>query len=309
MNYYFCSRCNKEIIAKNNAPRGCFGKNVQAHVTLLKFEDRLPLRKVENSLLRCHNLKITNVGIYGISKQVAKKLGDNHYEIMKAIRSSKIVYADETKYKLNGQTWWLWTFVCEDAVLFVIRKSRSKEVVEEILGAKFGGILVSDGWIVYSKFAEILQRCWAHLLRECDSLEDKYKDFEFKNKQIHNLFIEICKIRKDPPPEDKRRILQQEMKKRLEFISRNMLADRRFKKLGTKILNGLESWFTCVVHTNVEPTNNFAEQALRELIIQRKIMGWLRSKDGAVVLERVATCLTTWKKQRKPLFETLRSYL
>ena len=264
---------------------------------------------MENSLLRCHNLKITNVGIYGISKQVAKKLGDNHYEIMKAIRSSKIVYADETKYKLNGQTWWLWTFVCEDAVLFVIRKSRSKEVVEEILGAKFGGILVSDGWIVYSKFAEILQRCWAHLLRECDSLEDKYKDFEFKNKQIHNLFIEICKIRKDPPPEDKRRILQQEMKKRLEFISRNMLTDRRFKKLGTKILNGLESWFTCVVHTNVEPTNNFAEQALRELIIQRKIMGGLRSKDGAVVLERVATCLTTWKKQRKPLFETLRSYL
>ena len=99
------------------------------------------------------------------------------------------------------------------------------------------------------------------------------------------------------------------MKKRLEFIARNMLNDFRFKVLGTKILNGLDSWFTCVVHTDVEPTNNFAEQALRELIVQRKIMGGLRSRDGAVVLERIVTCLSTWKKQGKPLFETLRSCL
>lgn len=309
VNYYTCPNCQKKTIAKNNAPRGCFGKNVQAHITLLKFEDRLPLRKVENSLLRCYNLKITNVGIYCISKQVAKKLGNNHHEIIKTIRSSKILYIDETKYKMNGQTWWLWTFVCENAILFVIRKSRSKKVVEEILGAKFEGIIVSDGWIVYTKFAEILQRCWAHLLRECDSLEEKYKDFEFKNKQIHDLFTEICKIKEDPPSEDKRIILQQKMKEKLEFISRSMLTDRRFKKLGIKILNGLESWFTCVVHIGVESTNNFAEQALRELIIQRKIMGGLRSKDGAVVLERIATCLATWKKQGKPLFETLRNYL
>jgi len=63
------------------------------------------------------------------------------------------------------------------------------------------------------------------------------------------------------------------------------------------------------VHTAVEPTNNFAEQALRELIVQRKIMGGLRLEDGAVVLERVSTCLASWKKQKKPLFETLRSYL
>ena len=88
-----------------------------------------------------------------------------------------------------------------------------------------------------------------------------------------------------------------------------MLAEARFRKLGIKILNGLEAWFTCVVHTDVEPTNNFVEQALRELIVQRKITGGLRSEDGAFVLERIVTCLASWKKQKKPLFETLRSYL
>jgi transposase len=309
VNCYICPCCKRKIIAKNNAPRGCFGKNVHSHVTLLKFEDRLPLRKVETSLERHYNIKITNTGIYGITKRVARKLNDPYYEIIKDIRSANILYIDETKYKLNGETWWLWTFVCKNCILFVIRKSRSKEVIEEILGKKFKGVIVSDGWIVYSQFAEILQRCWAHLLRECDALEDKHQDFSFKNGQIHDLFREIYEIRKYPSLEDKRKVLQEEMKKRLEHIARNMLSDYRFRKLGNKILNGLDSWFTCVLYITVEPTNNFAEQALRELIVQRKIMGGLRSKDGAVVLERVATCLTSWKKQRKPLFETLRSYL
>lgn len=309
INSYVCPRCHKKVVARNKAPSGRFGKNVQTHVALLKFEDRLPLRKVENSLNRNHKLKITNTGIYGITKQVARKLDKNHYDTIKEIRSAKIIYVDETAYKLNGKTWWLWTFVCENCILFVIRKSRCKKVIEEILGKKFKGIIVSDGWIVYSKFAEILQRCWAHLLRECDALEEKHKDFNFKNKQIHDLFIEICKIREEHPPDDKRIFLQREMKDRLEFAARNMLRDCRFKKLGKKILNGLDAWFTCVVHTDVEPTNNFAEQALRELIVQRKIMGGLRSEDGAFVLERITTCLASWKKQGKPLFETLRSYL
>ena len=191
----------------------------------------------------------------------------------------------------------------------MIRKSRHKKVIEEILGKQFRGIIVSDGWIAYKTFADILQRCWAHLLRECDRLEDNYSDFNFKNEQIHNLFKEIPEIRENPPLESQRKILQKEMGDRLEFIARNMLGDYRFKKLGIKILNGRDSWFTCVVHVLVEPTNNFAEQALRELIVQRKIMGGLRSEDGAKILERTATCITTWKKQRKPLFETLRSHL
>ena len=309
INCYICPCCKRKTIAKNNAPRGCFGKNVHSHVTLLKFEDRLPLRKVETSLQRHYGITITNTGIYGITKRVAKKLGGTYYDIIRIIRSADILYIDETGYKLNGENWWLWTFVCKDVVLFVIRKSRSEKVIEEILGKEFKGVIVSDGWIAYTKFAEILQRCWAHLLRECDRLEDNHKEFAGINGQIHRLFKEICKIREDPPPDGKRKELQEKMKERLEHIARNMLSDYQFRKLGNKILNGIDAWFTCVLYTDVEPTNNFAEQALRELIVQRKIMGGLRSKDGAVVLERVATCLASWKKQKKPLFETLRSYL
>ncbi len=309
VNSYICPRCNKKIVAENSAPRGFFGKNVHTHIALLKFEDRLPLRKVENSLVRNHGLRITNSGIYGITKQVAQKLEKPYYEIIKRVRSCEILHADETSYRLNGETWWLWTFCCDDVILFVVRKSRGEKVIEEILGRGYNGIIVSDGWIVYSKFAKILQRCWAHLLRECDELEDKNKDFSDLNKKIHKLFNEIYRIRNSPPPEDERLKLQDKMKDRLRLIGEKMTFDLRFKKLGTKILNGIENWFTCVFYTNVEPTNNYAEQSLRELIVHRKIMGGLRSRDGAVVLERTASCIATWKRQGKPLFETMRNCL
>lgn len=309
VNHYVCPRCSRKVIAKNNVPRGIFGKNIQTHIALSKFEDRLPLRKVKNSLMRNHNLEITDAGIYKITKQVARKLGKQYYEIIKKIRSAKILHIDETGYKLNGKKWWLWTFCGESEILFVIRDSRGEKVIEEILGKDFNGIIVSDGWIVYSKFAKILQRCWAHLLRECDELESKYKKFGKGNEEIHDLFYEICEIREGPPPEDKRLKLQLEMKKRLKFISEKMSFDPRFKTLATKILNGLDAWFTCVVFTDVEPTNNYAEQSLRELIVQRKIMGGLRSVDGAIVMERITTMLASWKRQGKPLFETMRNCL
>ena len=44
------------------------------------------------------------------------------------------------------------------------------------------------------------------------------------------------------------------------------------KVLATKIKNGINYWFTCVEYLDIEPTNNLAEQGLRELIVQRKIM-------------------------------------
>lgn len=45
----------------------------------------------------------------------------------------------------------------------------------------------------------------------------------------------------------------------------------KVKKLVGKISNGFEYWFTFIIHQGVEPTNNRAERALREHVVQRKI--------------------------------------
>lgn len=304
-----CPNCKRRIIAKNNAPTTRFGPNLKSKITLLKHDDRLPLRKVEQSLLRDHNFKISNTGIMKVIRQVAEKLKEPYYEIIKTIRSSNYVYVDETSYKLNGENYWLWTFVCSNIVLFVIRKSRSKAVVEEILGKEYKGIIVCDGWKVYEKFTSRLQRCWAHLLRESYHLKEKYKDFDKYHNQLKNIFDKMIQIRLKPPTINERLLIIRKLKNEILELVRRIKFEENYKKFATTIENGINYWFTCLEHLEVEPTNNYAEQALRELIVQRKIMGGLRSEKGAETLEIISTMIATWKKQEKPLMETMKLYI
>ena len=123
------------------------------------------------------------------------------------------------------------------------------------------------------------------------------------------MFDKIKEIRLKPPDEETRKKLAEEMRDSLTSIVIDMKKEIAFNKFATKIRNGMNYWFTCVEHLEVEPTNNYAEQALRELIVQRKIMGGLRSEKGAETLEVISTMIATWKKQSKPLLETMKSYL
>jgi transposase len=76
-----------------------------------------------------------------------------------------------------------------------------------------------------------------------------------------------------------------------------------------KIANGFPYWFTFVIHQAVEPTNNRAERALREHVVQRKILGTLRNEKGTSIHERIMTVLATWAQQGLNSFQMLRARL
>ena len=59
---------------------------------------------------------------------------------------------------------------------FFLRRGRSKEVVDEVLGESFGGILVSDFYASYDHYPGLKQRCWAHMLRDIHKLKVLYPE-------------------------------------------------------------------------------------------------------------------------------------
>jgi hypothetical protein len=59
----------------------------------------------------------------------------------------------------------------------------------------------------------------------------------------------------------------------------------------------------------MEPTNNLEEQAMREHVIMRKIIGTFRSENGSANYQYIASALATWKLQGKNPFEELESLL
>ena len=309
VNHYLCPNCKKHIIARNSAPQGRFGKNVLTHVALLKFEDRLPLRKTVSSLERYYGITLTDVGVFKITGKVAKKLQIPYKEFIQRIRNAKVAYVDETELNVDGITYYLWTFVSENEVIFVIRKSRSKSVIVEILGDKFKGVISCDGWKAYANYSNNLQRCWAHLLREAKHLAENHSSFLGFYENFKLIFKRIKRIRGKCYSLKTRIKWRDKLKEEMLQIIQQMNSYKEFRKFANKVMNGIEYWLTCLIHLFVEPTNNNAERALRELIVQRKIIGGLRREKGAHIMEVITSVIGTLKKNDMPLFQTIKSYL
>ena len=55
--------------------------------------------------------------------------------------------------------------------VFVVRLSRGGQVAHELLGERFGGILVTDRYSAYNWYpVRWRQLCWAHLLRDFEAM-------------------------------------------------------------------------------------------------------------------------------------------
>lgn len=293
--HYKCGTCGEEVIANHpDCPKeGSFGNNVLVQTTLLKYEERLPHRKVKAVLKRQYGLKLSGGTVLEITRRTASILRPEYDRILERIRNSKVVYIDETGMKVNGKNHWIWVFVTEDSVLFALRESRGAKVLREVLG-DYHGHVVCDGWRAYASFSSKLQRCWSHLLREADDL--KTEEGKKLAKQLHGMYKELTQFLKKGPPQEQRELKKEEAMKNMKELVKGWKCEKCVA-LTRKIENGMQYWFTFLTEEGVEPTNNRAERALRENVVIRKIIGTLRNGKGTYIHETIMSLLATWKER------------
>jgi len=288
--------------------KGIFGKNLQAQITLLRFDDRLPLRKTISAIERQYKTSLTSKAVYDITKRVADKATPEYKAIMKKIRRATNLHIDETKIKIQGKTYWLWIFRSRNNVFFVIRKQRNRQVLDEILGYSYKGIIICDGLSAYEEYTKYLQRCWAHILRETRDLAEKYDDA----KPMHQWMKDLFAIVKSVSVKDsmiKRKRLYEKCVQEMKWLIEKFSCYKHLAEVVTTIKNGLEFWFTRIIHPQIEPTNNKGEQSLREMVVMKKIMGTLRNEDGAEVMAKMMTLISTWRLNGMNPFYSLREII
>ncbi len=303
--HYECSGCGEEVVASHpDCPEeGRFGTNVLIQATLLKYEERIPYRKVSDLFEWQYNLEVSPATVLDFLRRTSDRLQPEYEKIWGRIRNSDILYVDETGMNVDGEQHWIWAFTTGKETLIALRKSRGRKVLKEVLGKEFDGTIVSDGWSSYATYVKNispganLQRCWAHLLREAEDLADKCGEAEPISEKLHELYDCLTEFAgKDPPP-DERRGKKREAEKELEKLVERDYENEKVKDLIKLIKNGKEHWFTFVTEPGLEPTNNQAERALREHVVHRKIIGGLRSEKGKKIHETIMTLLTSWKQQ------------
>jgi transposase len=177
-------------------------------------------------------------------------------------------------------------------------------VVDEVLGAEFAGVLVTDFYAAYDHYPGLKQRCWAHLLRDIGDLCRQHptdallQGWATAVRALYHRASAAC------PPSGERQ-QQRAFERELLALCQPYLADEAALHGGLcrRIEKYLSELFVFVSDPRVPPTNNEAERSLRPVVTARKISGGTRSPAGSDTKMTLSSLFGTWRVRGLNPFE------
>lgn len=253
---------------------------------------------------------------------ISNSLADAHDELKRGIPEQPQLGSDESSLKNNGKKNWIWCITAPLFTLFHIATSRSRSVLEELIGTDYEGFVHFDYFSANCSFAWNFyikaQYCWAHLIRDIRFLlkhpdkrtktwaeqlldrsrrmflawhrRDEMTDAGFHRSMIthRDRFLEI--VRKPPDSKEAANLTE-----RFQIVE---LVDGSNYDMS-------QDYFRFMFASGVEPTNNHTEQQVRHCVIDRRITQGTRSESGQRYHERMWTAIATCDKQARSFFHFL----
>ena len=296
--------------------KGIYGRNISSVVNSLRWKCRVPFDKIAFVSTQVFKIPMSAPTAMEICNRTADKSFPYYEELKTSIKKEKAVNGDETGAKRNGLPGWLWGFFSLTTALFVFNVKRGGDIVERVLGKDFKGTLGCDGWSTYFTFAKefgiLLQRCWAHAIRELKEICYKKKK---PDKSLVKAYEWLCEIFEKV--KGARKYKCQEIREQLFVELVDELNNwiqvykpyRRLRSFVNKMENAENFWFTCVLYLEIEPTNNRAERGLRAWRVLEKIIGCLRSEQGFRTTEIMMSLFSTWDLRNINPYEQLKDIL
>jgi transposase len=253
---------------------------------------------------------------------LSASLADAYEEAKAAIPEQPQLGSDETSFKNNGCRNWVWCISSAVLTVFHIAKTRSRAVLEELVGDEFHGYLNFDYFSANCSFAWNYvikaQYCWAHLIRDIRFLT-KHPDKPTRvwAKQLLDRSRRLFKAwhsRDEMSAAGFRHSMKIHRDRFLEIV-RNPPKSKEASNLAARfavvdVTDGStydmsQDYFRFLFADGLEPTNNHSEQQIRFCVIDRRITQGTRSEAGQRYHERMWTAIATCRKQNKNFFDFL----
>ena len=97
-------------------------------------------------------LKIARSTLAKIIDRVSASLAGSYEELEKLLPEQDLLNVDETGHKENGKLLWTWCLKANLFTLFKIAPSRGSDVLIDVLGREFDGVIGCDYFSAYRKF-------------------------------------------------------------------------------------------------------------------------------------------------------------
>jgi len=323
-----CPHCRREVFQTAEGElRNCeIGPVAKAAAVYMRHELKLSHRDVQKAFSGLFGMSFTAASSVAFCQKTADQ-GNRLYEDLRdKIRALAIAHADETHWRIFGESAFIWYGGDPRIGFFHADKSRSKEVAVSIFGRNYDGSLVADSYAAYNAInAKNRQACLAHLIRKADDIEQRINLMDKKKqdqesllfcRKIAKFFSICCRI-------DQRRIKGKvtfttakrhipRLKRIRDSLCSKQLADDDAENLRKRITDPKrdgERLFVFLEIKGMPPTNNHAEQSLRLPVIFRKITYGSQSLHGAQALAKNLSLLTTAKRQNKDPVKLFREVL
>lgn len=262
----------------------------------------LPYGKTAAVLQAAFGITVSTGGLSQALARLGRRAAPSYAALCEQVRRSAAVYPDETSARMAGQRWWLWVFATTMTTLYVQRPSRGSDVVEEILGKDFAGLLGHDGWAPYDQLTEAThQQCLAHLIRRAKELLETASTGAARfPRQVKGLLQEALRLRDrwetGELTERGFARIRTQLEVRLGRLLQSTLRHPGNRRFQAHLANHADDLFT-FLYENIEATNWPAEQAIRPAVRFRKTSGGHRSPAGARTRDLLLSTLCTARKR------------
>jgi len=294
---------------------GLLGADVTSSIAFMKGRCHMSYTTIAEFFKELMKLDVSRGMLCKATQKVSKALKPSYDQLTGRLPEESQVNVDETGHHDDGKLHWTWCFDTSDYSLFKLDKSRGSKVLEEMLGKNFIGIIGSDYWGAYRKYARLfdvrIQYCMAHLIREVRFLAEH--NVKKLSRWGNELLEWLKKLFDTLHRRDK--LTAKGFIRSMERIKAGFLSRMRHppnhklaKKLARRFKGkAAEDYFRFLTEPNVEPTNNGTERQIRPVVIDRRITQGTRGDAGMRWCERIWTTIATCKKHQRNVFDFIHS--
>ena len=307
-----CPRCSRVTCPSlPTDAQGGYGPRVQAVCALLSGAYRVGKRGVARLCQDLFGVPISPAAVCGLQRKTATALEPIVKEAHCYV-AGKPANVDETGWREGRKRGWLWVARTARVTVFLVRRSRARKVLSELIGGS-PGVLTTDRYSVYGHLpVDRRQVCWAHLRRDFQAMIDRRNEGSVVGEDLltyADILLGQWKRVRDGTLT--RRGFRRSY---LGWIRTGM---RGFLERGIacgcattanvcgELLAVEPALYTFAAVEGVEPTNNAAERALRHAVCWRKTSYGTDSPAGSRFVERVLTVVATCRQQGRDVLEFL----
>ena len=307
------SRHPEQISDASGAAGVIVGPRAKAMAADMKHRFGLSYGKVCDLLDDAFGLRVSRGGWCQADMRLADQALPVYEELVETLRESAVVHADETGWRIGTLSAWLWVFTNRETTVYTIRHSRGHEVVVDILGAEFAGVLNSDCFLAYDAKALndwLKQKCVAHLLRNLSEIEaSKTRGAVRFARNVTALLRETLRLKAEKPDlpgktfTKRATVLEEQLDQLIH--ERRQFTDPDNARFAKRLRKHREHLLRFLYVDELDATNNQAERQLRPAVITRKTTGCNRVAGGAEAHSILASVLVTCHQRAIPILDFL----